>query len=66
MPRRMNTRFNYVTNFLELRRSREEVSCAATQELASILWNSKVHHHFHNSQLILILSKTELAHTKLL
>jgi hypothetical protein len=34
---------------MELSPSREVASCAATQELPSILWNPNVHYDIHNS-----------------
>jgi hypothetical protein len=44
----------------ELSPSCEAVNCAATQELASILRNPKVHHHVHKSP---ILSQIDPVHT---
>jgi hypothetical protein len=38
---------------MELSTIREAASCAATQELSSILWNPKVHYQFHEGPLLI-------------
>jgi hypothetical protein len=35
---------NYIAHFMELNPSWEDVSCVATQQLYSILWNPKVYY----------------------
>jgi hypothetical protein len=49
---------------MELSPSSEAASCAATQELASILWDWKVYYHVHNDYpLDPILSQINPVHT---
>jgi hypothetical protein len=55
-----------LTNFMELSPSWEAASCAVTQELPNILWETMVHYSVHNSPLLVrILSQISLYHTNL-
>jgi hypothetical protein len=52
------------TSCMELSHSWEAASCAATQELSTILWNLKVHNHVHkNPSLVSILSQIYPVHS---
>jgi hypothetical protein len=42
-------RTGYLINFMVLRPFREAAISAASQELPSILWNTRVHFHVHKS-----------------
>jgi hypothetical protein len=54
----------HLTNFMDLSATREATSCAATQELPSILLNQKVPYHINNiTSTVPITSQTNPVHT---